>query len=116
MKITKNKAQCELDAFLSKESSLHDLDIEATRVISVCTNTEIIIDDSEVIDMCKTVQDMTDKARQEDRLESSEKARLKLSLMNDVKNIMDSFKVSVDDTMKALKIKKEDQAILMKMF
>ncbi len=32
-----------LGAFLSKESSLHDLDVEAARVIGVCTNTEFVL-------------------------------------------------------------------------
>ena len=46
-----------LDAFLSKESSLHDLDVEAARVISMCTNTQIDIDeDAEVVDVCKEIQ------------------------------------------------------------
>ena len=53
-----------LDAFLSKETSLHDLDVEAARVISMCTNTQIDIDeDAEAVDVCKAVQDMNNKAR-----------------------------------------------------
>ena len=96
-----------LDAFLSKESSLHNLDIEAARVIGVCTNTQIDIDeDAEVVDVCKAVQDMNNKAKQEGRLET---------LISDVKNVMESFKVDIEDAMKALKVSKEDQAILRKM-
>ena len=49
---------------------------------------------------------MMDKARQEGRLET---------LMNDVRNVMESFKVNVGEVMKALKVRKEDQNILRKM-
>ena len=92
-----------LEVFLEKESSLQNLDIEATRVIGMCTNVEISIDDnSEVIDVCKAIQDMKQKARLE-------------TLMNDVKNVMESFKVDIDNAMKALKVSQEDQAILRNM-
>ena len=47
----------ELDAFLSKESGLQTLDLEAARVIKTCANTEIEIDEKEkVIDVCKEIQ------------------------------------------------------------
>ena len=96
-----------LDAFLSKEEILHALDVEAARVISVCTNTQIDIDeDSEVVDVCKAVQDLTNKARQEGHFETSR---------DDVKNVMVSFKVNLEDAMKVLKVSQEDQAILKKM-
>ena len=52
--------------------------------------------------MCKAVQEMNEKARLE-------------TLLNDVRNVMDSFKVSLEEAMKALKVWKEDQAILTKM-
>ena len=96
-----------LDAFLSKESSLHNLDVEAARVIGVCTNTEIAIDDnSEVVDVCKAVQDMNNKAKQEGKLEA---------LCSAVKNAMESFHLSMEDAMNGLKVSKEDQDILRKM-
>ena len=85
--------------------------MEAARVIKVCTNTNIQFDEkAEVVDVCKAVQEMNEKARQE----GSEKARLE-TLCSDVRNVMDSFKVSLEEAMKALKVGKEDQAILMKM-
>ena len=100
-----------LDAFLSKESSLHDLDVEAARVISMCTNTQIDIgEDAEVIDVCKAIQDMNNKARQDGKQEG----RLE-TLVNDVKNVMESLKMTVDDAMNVLKVSKEDQAVLRKM-
>ena len=37
------------------------------------------------------------------------------TLRNNVKNIMESLKMTVDEAMKVLKISKEDQAILRKM-
>ena len=60
--------------------------------------------------MCKAEREMKEKARQE----GSEKARLE-TLCSDVRNVMDSFKVSLEDAMSALKIGKKDQEILMKM-
>ena len=57
---------------------------------------------AEVVNVCKAVQELNEKARLE-------------TLLNDVRNVMDSFKVSLEEAMKALKVGKEDQAILMKM-
>ena len=96
-----------LDAFLLEEDSLHDLDIEAARVIGVCTNTEIDIDDnSEVIDVCKAVQDMIQEGREKARIET---------LCVVVKNAMESFHLNMKDAMDGLKVSKEDQDILRKM-
>ena len=65
-----------LDSFLLKEKSLQDLDKEAARVIGMCTNIKIVIDEnSEVVNVCKAVQDMQDKARQEGRLEGRQEGR-----------------------------------------
>ena len=97
----------ELDAFLSNERELESLDVEAARVIKACTNTDIEIDEkAEVINVCKAVREMNEKAAEEARLET---------LRDAIKNAMDSFHVSIEDAMKALKVGKEDQAILMKM-
>ena len=97
----------ELDAFLSNERELESLDVEAARVIKACTNTDIEIDEkAEVINVCKAVREMNEKAAEEARLET---------LRDAIKNAMDSFHVSFEDAMKALKVGKEDQAILMKM-
>lgn len=56
--------------------------------------------------MCKAVQDMTNKARKESSLET---------LRDNVKNVMEGFKITLEDAMKVLKVSKEDQAILRKM-
>ena len=56
----------ELDAFLSKESGLKALDVEAARVIKAYANTEIEIDEkARVIDVCKAEREMREKARRE---------------------------------------------------
>ena len=60
--------------------------------------------------MSKAVQDMMDKARQE----GSEKARIE-TLCVAVKNVMESFHLSMKDAINALKVSKEDQDILRKM-
>lgn len=107
----RRKAGVELDAFLSGERELESLDVEAARVIKACTNTDIEIDEkAEVINVCKAVREMNEKAAEE----AAEKARLE-TLRDAIKNAMDSFHVSIEDAMKALKVGKEDQAILMKM-
>ncbi len=104
-----------LGAFLSKETSLHDLDVEAARVISMCTNTQIDIDENaEVVDVCKAVQDMNNKARLAGKQEGLTEGRLE-TLLNDVKNVMESLKMTVDDAMNVLKVSKEDQTVLRKM-
>ena len=69
------------------------------------------------MNVCKAVQEMNDIARQEGReegrLEGRQEARLETKL-DDVKNLMASLHLSVEEAMKALQIKAEDQAILMK--
>ncbi len=100
----------ELDAFFKRDSGLKALDVEAARVIKACTNTNIPIDEKErVINVCKAVQEMNDLARQEGRQE----ARLE-TLCSDIRNVMESFHVSLEDAMTGLKVPKEDWAILRK--
>ena len=120
----------ELSAFLSRESGLKALDVEAARVIKACTNTNIQINEKErSVDVCKAVQEMNDKARMEGReegrlegrlegreqgrLEGREQARLE-TMLHSVKNLMESLHLSVEEAMSALKITEDDQAILMK--
>ena len=107
----RREAGDELDAFLSNERELESLDVEAARVIKACTNTDIEIDEkAEVINVCKAVREMNEKAAEE----AAEKAKLD-TLLKDIKNATEAFHVSIEDAMKALKVGKEDQAILMKM-
>ena len=60
----------------------------------------------EVDTMCNLSTGIYDRGIQKGRLET---------LRDDVKNVMEAFKVNVDDAMKVLKVSKEDQAILRKM-
>ena len=64
--------------------------------------------------MCKAVQDMNNKARLAGKQEGLTEGRLE-TLLNDVKNVMESLKMTVDDAMNVLKVSKEDQAVLRKM-
>ena len=113
----------ELNTFLLKDDKLKKLDVEAARVIKACTNTDIHIDEGkEVVNVCKAVQDMNEKARreglQEGRREGIREGRQEArmeTLSDSVKNIMESLKMSVEEAMKVLKISEEDQATLMKM-
>ena len=94
-----------------EDDRLKKLDVEAARVIKACTNTDIHIDEGkEVVNVCKAVQDMNEKARREGRQE----ARME-TLRDDIKNVMESLKMSVEEAMKVLKIREEDRTILMKM-
>ena len=103
-----------LEAFMSEESGLKGLDVEAARVISACTNTEIAIDEEEeAVDMCKAVQEMNEEARREGEQIGRREARLE-TLRDNVKSIMESFHLSMEEAMKSLKVTKEDQALLMK--
>ena len=104
-----------LNNFLSNDESLKRLDREAAEVISVCTNTKIEIDDEEEeIDVCKAVDQMTERARQEGISYGESKGRLK-ALRNDVKNIMESLNMSMDDALNALKVTGEDRILLQEM-
>ena len=117
----------ELDAFLSKESGLRALDVEAARVIKACANTEIEIDEkAEVIDVCKAEREMREKARQEGRLEGRQEGRLEgrqegrlegrlETLCEVIKNAMEAFNLSKEEAMKRFNISGEEQAILMRM-
>ena len=96
-----------LNNFLSNDESLKRLDREAAEVISVCTNTKIEIDDEEEeIDVCKAVDQMTERARREGRLET---------LRNAVKNAMKAFHVSMEDAMNGLEVPQEDRDLIIKM-
>ena len=67
-----------------------------------------------MVDVCKAVQDMNNKARLAGKQEGLTEGRLE-TLLNDVKNVMESLKMTVDDAMNVLKVSKEDQAVLRKM-
>ena len=97
--------------FLSRESGLKTLDVEAARVIKACTNTDIQFDEkAEVVDVCKAVQEMNERARQAGKQEGRLEA-----LCDSIKNVMESFHLTVEEAMKVMKVTAEDQAILKKM-
>lgn len=59
-----------LDAFLAKEDSLKALEVEAAKVIKMCTKTAIEFNENaDVTDVCKAEQEIKEKARQSDMLE-----------------------------------------------
>ncbi len=104
-----------LNNFLSNDESLKRLDREAAEVISVCTNTKIEIDDEEEeIDVCKAVDQMTERARQEGISYGESKGRLE-TLRNAVKNAMKAFHVSMEDAMNGLEVPQEDRDLIIKM-
>lgn len=100
-----------LDAFLARESSLKALDVEAARVIKVCTKTELEFDENaEVVNVCKAEQEMKEKAKREGKQEG------KLETLRDViKNAMEAFNLTGEEAMDKFKVTAEDQALLKKM-
>ena len=104
-----------LDAFLAKESSLMALDVEAARVIKVCTKTELEFDENaEVVNVCKAEQEMKEKARQEGKQEGRQEGKLE-ALRDVIKNAMEAFNLTGEEAMDKFKVTAEDQALLKKM-
>ena len=104
-----------LNNLLSNDTSLKRLGTEAAQVIRVCTNTKIEIDDGEEeIDVCKAVDQMTERARQEGLRTGKSEGRLE-TLRNAVKSIMKSLDMSMDDALKVLNVTGEDQILLKEM-
>ncbi len=60
--------------------------------------------------MCKAVDQMTERARQE----GESKGRLE-TLRNAVKNAMKAFHVSMEDAMNGLEVPQEDRDLIIKM-
>ena len=105
----------ELNAFLSRESGLKALDVEAARVIRACANTEIEIDEkAKVIDVCKAEREMREKARLEGMQEGRREGRRE-ALCDVIKNVMESFQLTLEEAMKIMKVTTEDQEIIKKM-
>lgn len=113
-----------LGTFLTDDEGLKRLDRDGAKVIRECTNTNITIDErEEVIDVCKAVQELNERARQkgieegklegiqEGRLEGIQKGRLE-TLRNSVMNVMESFHVTTEEAMNVLKVTTEDQVKL----
>ena len=108
-----------LNNFLSNDARMKRLDREAAKVISVCTNTKIEIDDEEEeIDVWKAVDQMTERARQEGlragKSEGLREGRME-TLRNAVINVMETFQVGLEEAMAGLKVTKEEQALLKEM-
>ncbi len=64
--------------------------------------------------MCKAVDQMTERARQEGLRAGKSEGRLE-TLRNDIKNVMEAFHVSLEEAMAGLKVTKEEQALLKEM-
>ena len=64
--------------------------------------------------MCNLSRGIQDKGIEIGIQIGIQKGRIE-TLKDDVKYVMESFKVTLEDAMKALKVSKEDQAILKKM-
>ena len=64
--------------------------------------------------MCKAVDQMTERARQEGISYGESKGRLE-TLRNAVKNAMKAFHVSMEDAMNGLEVPQEDRDLIIKM-
>lgn len=65
--------------------------------------------------MCKIVEEYAEKKVKESARESAEKSRLK-TLFQDICNLMETMKLSVEQAMEALRVSDADRAILLKRF
>lgn len=57
--------------------------------------------------MCKAVEELAEKWAEESRLDTK---------IDDVRNLMDTMKLSVEQAMDALRVSDDDRAILLKRF
>ena len=68
--------------------------------------------------MCKAVQEMNEKARQEGRqegrLEGHQEGRQE-ALSEVIQNVMESLHLTVEEAMKVMKVTEKDQTVLKKM-
>lgn len=67
IKYSKDKEK--LRAFVMQNPNFVNLDQEAVRMITCCTNVKITMDETEEVNMCKAIDDMMEDAREEGRLE-----------------------------------------------
>lgn len=114
-----------LDQLLQKDSRYRRMDRDSANLINVVTSSKLTYPEEEdEIDMCKAIEDMRfeaeAKGRAKGREEGREEGRAEGNterILTDLKNVMDSINVSIEEAMDILKIdplKRQDYAARIK--
>ncbi len=101
IKYSKNKDR--LLEILHERESFHHLDRKTAEVLTTVTNIKVTFPKEEKeADMCKAIEDMKREARDK-------------TLMDSIRNLMETMKLTADQAMEALKIPSKDQKRFAKM-
>ena len=110
-----------LDQLLQKDSRYRRMDRDSANLINVVTSSKLTYPEEEdEIDMCKAIEDMRFEAEAKGRAKGREEGRAEGNterILTDLKNVMDSINVSIEEAMDILKIdplKRQDYAARIK--
>ena len=102
-----------LDQLLQKDSSYRRMDRDSANLINAVTSSKLTYPEEEdEIDMCKAIEDMRSEAEAKGRADGNTER-----ILTDLKNVMDSINVSIEEAMDILKIdplKRQDYAARVK--
>ena len=102
-----------LDQLLQKDSSYRRMDRDSANLINAVTSSKLTYPEEEdEIDMCKAIEDMRSEAEAKGREEGRAEGNTE-RILTDLKNVMDSINVSIEEAMDILKIdplKRQDYA------
>ena len=106
-----------LDQLLQKDSSYRRMDRDSANLINAVTSSKLTYPEEEdEIDMCKAIEDMRSEAEAKGREEGRAEGNTE-RILTDLKNVMDSINVSIEEAMDILKIdplKRQDYAARVK--
>ena len=94
-----------MERVLKDNQKFHAVDRRTAELINVITGSTLEFErGKEVVDMCVAVENMKRKALEEGMKEGAEK-----TLLESVKNLMDTMKWSAEQAMEALKVPESEQ-------
>ena len=106
-----------LDQLLQKDSRYRRMDRDSANLINAVTSSKLTYPEEEdEIDMCKAIEDMRSEAEAKGREEGRAEGNTE-RILTDLKNVMDSINVSIEEAMDILKIdplKRQDYAARVK--
>ena len=106
-----------LDQLLQKDSSYRRMNRDSANLINAVTSSKLTYPEEEdEIDMCKAIEDMRSEAEAKGREEGRAEGNTE-RILTDLKNVMDSINVSIEEAMDILKIdplKRQDYAARVK--
>ena len=115
IRVSKDKEK--LDQLLQKDPIYSKMERDSANLINTVTNSKLTyMEEGNVIDMCKAIEDMRADAKAEGRAEGRAEGNTE-SLVSSIKNVMDSIHVSIEEAMDILKIdpqKRQDYAARLK--